>query len=190
MNQYQIIPGSIGATAAQNKLSIAETFLNAEVIIVVDTSGSMSDRDSRGGKSRYDVACDELRALQGSMPGKIAVISFSSDVIFNPTGIPQYQGGGTDLAKALRFCKQSDVPGIRFILISDGQPDDPSGALAMAKTYVNKISTIYCGPEDRPTGRDFLEKLAKLTGGETTTADRAMELGRQIMHLLGSGNVL
>jgi len=41
MHNTAIVPGSIGAIAKSNRTSIAETFANADVVIIVDTSGSM-----------------------------------------------------------------------------------------------------------------------------------------------------
>lgn len=179
-----IVPGSIQAIAEQNGKSIAESFLSADVIVIVDTSGSMAAGDSRGGKSRYDVACMELAHLQASLPGKIAVLSFSYDTIFCPSGVPIDQGGTTNLAGALKFAKTADVPDMRFIVISDGEPDDENEALAVARSYKNRIDVIYVGPEDYPYGRDFLKRLAKQSGGVAVTADRAKELAPTIEKLL------
>ena len=72
-NNNAIIPGSLNAVAQQNGQSIAESFINADCIIICDTSGSMSACDSRGNRSRYDVACEELKNLQASLPGKLAL---------------------------------------------------------------------------------------------------------------------
>jgi hypothetical protein len=179
-----IVPGSISAIAQASGASLAETFLSVDVVIIVDTSGSMDQTDSRSGKSRYEVACDELRKLQASLPGKIAVISFSHDVQFCPAGVAMYFGGGTDLTRALEFVKVADVPGMQFILISDGQPDEAGSALRVARTFENKISVIYVGPEDQPSGRDFLQRLAAATGGKAITADRAKELAASVQFLL------
>jgi len=180
----QIVPGSLGAMARANKTSIAQSFLNAECIVLVDTSGSMDASDSRGGETRYDVACNELAYLQGQMPGKLAVISFSSNVKFCPDGKPYHYGESTDLVKALKFMSVADVPGMKFILISDGEPSNREESLRIAKTYKNKIDVIYVGPEDRPDGRDFLERLSKVTGGTLVTSDRAKELGTSVTLLL------
>jgi Mg-chelatase subunit ChlD len=171
-----IVPGSLSAIAKQENKSIAETFVNADCIVIVDTSASMNSHDSRGGRSRYEVACEELAQLQAHHPGKIAVLAFSNDVMFCPSGIPAYLGGGTDMAKALQFAKIADVTGMQFILISDGEPDDETKTLDIARTYQNKISTIYVGPEQHPAGRDFLYRLAQATGGTGITVDRAREL--------------
>lgn len=185
--QYQIVPGSIGAIAQANNRSIAEAFISCDVVILVDTSGSMSANDSRGGRTRYDVACEELATLQSSMPGKIALINFSSFPQFEPSGKPQFLCGGTDLASALRFARVADVPGMRFILISDGQPDGPDEALHEARQYTNRIDVIYVGPENLPSGQDFLAQLARVSGGQAITADRARELGSGIRALLAAG---
>lgn len=180
-----LVRGSLYEIAMKNNQSIAESFINCDVVILVDTSGSMSDTDSRGGQSRYRVACEELRALQDSLPGKIAVLSFSSDVHFCPSGLPIFQGMTTDMAKALQFAQVADeIPGMRFILISDGEPDSASETLSIAHRYKNKIDTIYVGPEDRPIGRDFLTRLAQASGGQTITVDRAKELKAGIETLL------
>ena len=185
MNSNQIVAGSIGAVAAQSGKSIAESFVNADVVIVVDTSGSMEACDSRGGKSRYDVACEELKSLQASLPGKLALLSFSDDVQFCPNGIPWQYGGGTDLAKALKFAKMADVTGMRFIVISDGEPSSESEALNVAKTYKNKIDTIYVGPENGD-GQEFLRKLAKASGGQGVTSAQVKELASSVKHLLSA----
>ena len=180
----QIVTGSISFLAQQGNKSIAETFMQADCIILVDTSGSMNSQDSRNGKSRYDVACEELILLQENLPGKCAVISFSSEATFCPGGIPNFQQGGTNMAKALQFVKMGDLPGMRFILISDGEPDDEFRTLEVAKTFQNQIDVIYVGPEENPHGRAFLEKLARATGGKAMIAERAKELAASVTKLL------
>lgn len=182
-----IVIGSLSAIAKQQNKSIAETFINADLVAIVDTSGSMISNDSQGGKTRYEVACEELAALQANHPGKIAVIAFSDDVIFCPSGVPFYFGNGTDMARALEFAKIADVPGMNFVLISDGEPKDEKKTLQVAQTYQNKISTIYVGPEDEPAGREFLRRLAASTGGKSANVEGAKELQVVIekLYLLG-----
>lgn len=170
-----IVKGSLADVAAANRQGLAQTFVNAEVVILVDTSGSMNTADSRGGRKRYDVAVEELAALQAQLPGKVAVLSFSGKVMFCPSGTPYYFGGGTDMAEALRFARMADVPGIRFILISDGEPDSPTATLTVAKTFRAKIDTIFVGPETG-SGRDFLARLAAASGGQTVTAAHVIGL--------------
>lgn len=179
-----IVTGSIADVAQRNGQSLAQTFVNAECVCIVDTSASMDSPDSRGGRTRYEVACEELAALQTSMPGKIAVLSFSSMTMFCPNGKPFNQGGRTDLAEALKFAKVADVPGIRFIVISDGEPDSKTMALAEAKKFNAKIDVIFVGPETLPAGRDFLAKLAAVSGGQVVTADRAAGMALEAKRLL------
>lgn len=180
----QIIQGSLGAIAQEQGKSIAESFINANCIILVDTSSSMGQHDSRGGKSRYDVACEELKTLQANLPGKLALLSFSDDTIFCPNGIPFNYNGMTDLTRALKFAKMGDLAsGMRFIIISDGEPNSEEEALAVAKTYKNKIDTVYVGPEGGD-GQAFLKRLAKVSGGQTVTADRVKELAANVQKLL------
>lgn len=183
----EIVKGSVADIAKQTGQSIATTFLSVDCVVLVDTSGSMGSLDSIAGRSRYEQACIELESLQNNLPGKIGVISFSSHTEFCPFGKPVNLRGGTDLAGALKFAKIADLPGgMRFIVISDGQPDDPQAALQVAKTYKNKIDVIYTGPEDRPTGRDFLQRLAKASGGQTLTADRVKGLAQSVQKLLAA----
>lgn len=179
-----IVTGSMADMAARQNQSLAQTFVNAECVVIVDTSGSMATCDSRGGKSRYTIACEELAALQGAKPGRIAVLSFSNTTMFCPDGKPFNQEGGTDLTEALRFARIADVPGIQFIVISDGEPNDEKSALQEAAKYKAKIDVIYVGPETQPAGREFLRKLAAASGGSLVTADRGKALAESAMRLL------
>jgi len=182
--QMAVVPGSLADVAERAAHSIAESFVNCDTVIIVDSSGSMETRDARGGRRRYDVALEELAALQKRLPGRLAIIAFSTTCHFVPTGIPPLLGGGTDLANALRFAKVADVAGMRFIVISDGEPDNEEEALAVATTYHGRIDTIYVGAESSPVGRDFLARLARAKGGATVTADRVDELADAAERLL------
>ena len=184
--QTQLVIGSLGQIAAQNKTSIAETFIGADAVIIVDVSGSMNQRDSRGGRPRYDVALEELARLQKQLPGKLAVICFSSTVQFVPGGLPPMLDGGTDLAGALKFAKIADVPGVRFVVISDGEPNSQREALDAARAFTNRIDTIYVGPEDDTNAREFLRELAEASGGVHVEAARVLELAARVQLLLSA----
>jgi len=179
-----LVKGSLAAVAATNGQSLAQTFISCDVIVLVDTSGSMGTMDSLEGQSRYDHACRELATLQSSLPGKIGVISFSARVMFCANGIPFNFKSTTNIAEALKFAKVADIPGaMRFILISDGEPDDAKAALQMARAYANKIDCIYVGPLGGE-GRAFLERLAGASGGSFVTAAQAKELAGSVQKLL------
>jgi len=166
-------------------MTLAESFLSADVLLIVDMSGSMGAKDAPGGKSRYEAAENELKRLQEANPGKIAVIAFSDSAEFCPTGIPRRIGAGTNLAGALRFVKPADGTGVRFIVISDGEPDDPWQALAEARSFSSKIDCVYIGPESGH-GRDFLKRLAAASGGTYCQGDAPGLLERQVTLLLGT----
>lgn len=174
-----IVPGSLSVVANQAGTSIAEAFLNADVVVIVDVSGSMDTKDSRGGRRRYDVACDELRRLQADLPGKIAVVAFSSTTVFVPGGVPPFLSGGTNLAGALEFVQPADGT-VRFIVISDGEPNDEFSALRFAHNFASKIDTIYVGPKDNRAAARFLEELARASGGRFATAARAAKLAEKV----------
>jgi Mg-chelatase subunit ChlD len=72
---------------------------------------------------------------------------------------------------------------MRFIVISDGEPDDEKEALKVAKTFKNRIDTIFVGREGAE-GQDFLNRLAKASGGSHVTADRVAQLADKTQKLL------
>lgn len=179
-----VVIGSLSDVAVRQGATIAESFIGAEAVILVDVSASMSEHDSRNGLSRYDVALEELAALQRDLPGKIAVIAFSDYALFIPGGQPPFMATNTNVATALQFAKVADVPGIRFFLISDGEPDNAAEALAVARTFKARIDTIFVGPEWAPHGRRFLQDLAAVANGQSVTAERVQALAAKTETLL------
>ena len=162
-----IVPGSLSAVAKRDGQSLAESFLSADAIVIVDVSGSMDSADvetPEGLQRRYKVAVQELTKLQATLPGKVAVVAFSSSVEFCPGGVPPFRSGGTDLAGALHFVHAADDTGVRLIVISDGAPNDPAAALTQARQFVSPIDVIYVGPEGGE-GAEFLRRLAKASSG-------------------------
>jgi hypothetical protein len=186
MNQPNtaLVMGSLAQIAQAQNVSIAESFLNVDAIILFDVSGSMDTHDSRGGRTRYEVALEELARLQGDLPGKLCVIGFSSNAAFAPTGQPIFTGTGTNLAGALQFVKVADDGDMRYIVISDGQPDDPEKALSVAADFQGRIDGVYVGPEGESEGRRFLERLAVAHGGQAVTAAQACQLAAKTSRLL------
>jgi hypothetical protein len=178
-----LVKGSIADIAERDNTSIAESFVGATCVVIIDTSGSMGEFDIYD-ESRYTRACKELERIQAAFPGKIAVVGFSDRVWFYPEGRPEFQHGNTDMAAALCFVHAADVPGMRFILISDGEPDSEAQTLREAAKFRNKIDTIFIGREGSP-GADFLQGLARATGGITSTTEMIRkELGDNVIALL------
>lgn len=184
----EIADGSLTDMASKYNQSLAETFVNCDAVVLIDTSGSMSATDVRIGDnnySRFHAAVDELRRLQRELPGKIGVISFGSDVTFCPSGMPNKDGGGTAMHKALEFVKRVDGCDIQIILISDGEPNAQDETLRIAKTFQSRVSTIYIGRDGEP-GESFLKRLANATGGKATrtATDQMDNLSRTVRGLL------
>lgn len=182
--EHGVVKGSLADVAKSQGTSVAEAFIGADLVVIFDASGSMAAADSRAGRTRYEVALEELAKIQERHPGKVAILAFSSSVVFVPGGSPPFLAQSTDLAGALEIAKTADVPGISFILVSDGEPDDQDRALRIARTFTAEIHVIYVGPESLPYGREFLYELAKATGGKRTTADRVQELASAVETLL------
>lgn len=182
-NQLTIVPGSLQATSQQKGITLAESFLDVNVLLIVDMSGSMNAHDAPNGLSRYEAAEKELKRLQTELPGKIGIVAFSSWPVFCPNGVPPRLDGGTDMKAALEFVKVADDIGIRFILISDGEPNEPNPTLNIAKTFKTKIDTIFIGPE-MSSGREFLKKLSSLTGGKTVSSKEVGMLAQPVLALL------
>lgn len=171
-----LVYGSLQDVAQRSNKTVAETFLSVDALVMVDTSGSMACNDCQNNRSRYDLACEQLIKLQRDLPGKVGVISWNSYQNFCAGGIPTSPTMGTDLAGVLKFIKPADGTSIKLILISDGEPDNETDALRLAGQFKSKISTIFVGPENSH-GRAFLQKLAALTGGKSTTQSIS-ELGQ------------
>lgn len=184
----QIVKGSIIDITQSNSSSIAETFLSCDALVLLDMSGSMESRDTPSGESRRKVATDQLIKLQKENAGKLALICFADYVLFCPAGVPQDCGGSTRLERGLEYIKPADDCGMKIIIISDGSPNDPNKALDIARTFKNKVDTIYIGPEtDYEGGRAFLEKLASVTGGQSLKSDSPGLLSKEVETLLLKG---
>lgn len=170
-----IVQGSLQDVAQREGQSIAESFLSADAIVLVDVSGSMSG-------TPYQQACQELAKLQRDLPGKVAVIAFSDRPEFAPSGIPRFISGGTDLAEALRFVHVADGTGMRFVVISDGYPNDPEGTIREARKFQSRIDTVYIGPEGGD-GEAFLKRLAQASGGRAST-NKVHQIAERVERLL------
>jgi hypothetical protein len=183
-----LVKGSLYQVAQQQQKPLAELFVNVECAVIVDVSGSMAANDAGEGLSRWQAAGNELAALQGEMPGEIAVLAFSKRVLFVPSGVlPELGtlGDSTGMARALDYVRSMglDVAGIRLVLVSDGAPDSKEKTLNAAAKFTQRIDTIFVGPEGSP-GAEFLAQLAQASGGIAATADRVKELAATAKLLL------
>lgn len=178
-----IIPGSLSHMAKRNSQGLAESFLSAKIVVLLDDSGSMSTNDAPNGLSRREAAKRELVRLQKQNPGEIALICFADFPLFCPHGDVIPCGGSTDMAKALEFIKVADDCGLKIVLISDGAPNSEDETLRVATNFKSKIDCIYIGREGG-SGQYFLDKLMSITGGKRYEADAPGMLGSGVDLLL------
>ena len=182
----EITKGSIADIMQNSNVSLAESFLSCDCVVLFDVSGSMNSLDGHL-KSRFERGLDELRDIQASMPGKFAIIQFADRVDFMPGGVPSMgiSGSGTDLTAALKYAKVADeIPDMRFVIISDGEPRNEITAKQTAAQYQNRIDTIFIGDEnDRWNGQEFLSELAQMSGGKAVTTS-AENIGKEVTLLL------
>lgn len=187
-----LVKGSVAQVAADSGKKVEEVIMEAEILVLIDQSGSMNARDGRGHSSRYDVADEELAKIQRDHPGKIVVVSFSDDVQVNLDGRPTRFGGGTDMEKALTYVYEAGVDGLlTIVLVSDGEPDDSytggADTMAAAARFSSPIHTIFVGP-DGGEGAAFMRRLAKATGGKPYVSVKPGELGAGVIALLEDKN--
>lgn len=184
MDKYAITKGSIADIMQREDVSLAESFLSCDCVVLFDVSGSMAHKDDSGA-TRFDRGIGQLREIQADYPGRFAIIQFADRVDFMPGGVPAMGVSGfcTDLTAALKYAAAADaVPDMRFIVISDGEPDNEATALAAARGYSNAIDTIYIG-EDDGGGKRFLQQLARASGGASVET-AAENIGANVLYLL------
>lgn len=185
-----IVQGSLKDVADTSGATIHDLFDRLTACIMVDVSSSMTTHDASGGISRYDAAVEQLKRLQKDLPGKIAVGWFADKADIAISGVPLDPHGCTNMVAALEKMKVFDGGNqVKLILISDGEPDGgtETETLNLARTFSNKIDTIFVGNE-MSAGATFLKELAAATGGVmmTNQTARLNELNQNIRLLLGA----
>lgn len=167
IQKYSSVKGSLQSVANKQAITVAQAFVDAEIIVLLDVSVSMTARDGYPYNldSRFKKACNQLAKLQSEDPGKVALVCFDDRQTFESSGIGRQPHGSTDIAGALSFVHKADGTGMQFVLISDGEPDNEESALDQAKQFKSKVHTIYIGPENGQ-GADFLKRLSAVTGGQ------------------------
>lgn len=169
------VRGSLVQVSQASNKPLAKVMLGISAVILFDSSSSMG-LSAGGSESRYELAHRELSRLQAEIPGKIAVVAFGETVAFCPDGNPPAPHGGTAMTEALEFCKLFDIKSTKFILISDGAPNNRDTALDVAKTYKNTIHTVYTGKSGSEYAEAFLREVSTVSGGRFMQAHQAVGL--------------
>lgn len=121
-------------------------------ILALDTSGSMSSL-CQNGRTRAENLRDAIKDLP-DMP----CVTFGLGVhLFESQSLASTEpGGGTPLTEAIKLAKDNGYS--HLIIVTDGQPNDPAGALREAVDL--KIDAIYVSDPPVP------EFLITLSGGQ------------------------
>lgn len=127
---------------------------NYDIVIAIDKSGSMSKRDCRGGKSRWQYVQETAGALARKAEeidnDGITVVLFGSSVHVseNVTSAKVEQifsehepGGSTDTAAALSAAlnTRKDKP-LLIVVLTDGEPDDKQAVEAVIVNATQNLS--------------------------------------------------
>lgn len=136
-------------------------------VAICDCSGSMDE--TAGARRKIDHLREALKELWSQIRGG-RLIGFSSAPIWlsDPDDLPA-PSGGTDLAAALTLA--AGVEPSRSVVISDGQPNDETAALAAAEKLSGRIDVLYCGPDDDAKAIDFMRRLARVGCGSAIVHD-------------------
>ena len=133
------------------------------VMLLIDTSGSMSDRIVGGG-SKIEGLRTSVKEI-GPKENGVPMIAFGGpyDAQVRFVDAVPDPDGGTPLHVAIPYAKEYGAT--RLVVVSDGQPDLSEECLLQAKTFGGQIDVVYVGnPGDH--GSAFLDELAHLTGGK------------------------
>ena len=141
-------------------------------VLLCDTSASMGWQDTWTGKRRIDHLAEVLAYVLSKT--KVQVLcSFNSIVrehkLTTSVSLEEPQGG-TDLALALRWCRNEVEPEPEQLLIlSDGQPNDPDNAIRamrmlMAAWGKPPVHCYFCGDDNDAPAKAFLAQLAAMGG--------------------------
>jgi len=183
------IEGSIQDIANQTGQTIESVFAACKAAVLLDVSGSMRDADVHFGneadrninvKSRFEAASDSLRDIQRLYKGHIAVICFSDSVQLCPSGVPYFQGGGTKLHSAMEYILPLDGSGMKFIIVTDGHPDNPDKCLKLKERFTQPFEIIGIG---KGANKEFLEKLGNFTSISDQKDQMSLEgLSQKLLH--------
>ena len=178
-SEQKVAQGSIYDVSNRQNVPVEAVMADAQAVVFLDRSGSMShyinedqydpfayNRPNPGGNTRFEDANKALEGIQRRYDGKIILIPFSTFPELQLNGVPRPPDGGTDVAAALEMGKQFDGLGMKFVLISDGEPNSDVAAIEVAKTYEDPIDTIFIGADKDIRGIDFLNRLSAATRGQ------------------------
>jgi len=184
-SQKNVTKGSIFDVASTSGIKPEEVLTDADVVVMLDLSSSMSHRQANG-VTRFDKAKDALADIQKAFPGRCVLITFADRARMELGGVPSRPSGMTNVYAALEVAKQFDGLDTKFYLISDGEPNCTSKEeiFAAAEEFTDPINCIFIGEDHDRAGQQFMSQLAALTGGKNTGRVEPALLGQTIKLLI------
>jgi len=177
MSDDKVVKAETGMVRSKFERTLAKMEGSQDTVLVLDTSGSMQEHGATG-ERRIDALRSVVYGIRSRGTAFRQLIfntdSEWSDIITEPTG-------GTNLAEAFDACRAAGAKHV--ILVSDGEPDDPTAALHAAKQLGCPIDVFYVGPEGHASAQDFMKSLAKTTGASVGSVSFA-ELESKIAGVL------
>ena len=197
----KITEGSIADIARRRGDRIEAVMADAEMVVMLDISSSMSkpideadysawnpERYEHGEgytRTRFTAALEALSAIQMKYQGKVLVIAFNSVAEFLSGGLPSQPSGGTNMNLALDLAKEFDDTDMKFTIISDGEPSNPENVIQQAKTFKTPIDTIFIGNDHDQRGLDVMNRIAAASRGKALGKVDPNDLGETTIKLLG-----
>jgi hypothetical protein len=172
------------------------TDLKRDYVLIIDKSGSMSEKDCPGGKSRWDYCQESTFALCSKMdtldPDGVDLYVFASNFKKYPNTtadkvkqvfVENDPSGSTALDLVLRDAFSSRKGATTIIVVTDGEPNDKAAVARLITEESNKlekdedlaISFIQVGKNE--DAKNYLKsldddlKLAKFDIVDTVTFD-------------------
>lgn len=158
------LPAETGATARHRQRFDRA---GSGVVVLCDTSSSMDE--SAGRRRKIDHLRDAVDGVIADLPDAV-IVAFDSSPrrVTLAADIPE-PSGGTALHLALDEAARQRPA--KTIVVSDGQPDSETTALAAAERLPGVIDVIFCGRDSDAAALDFMRRLARLGGGQVVTCD-------------------
>jgi Mg-chelatase subunit ChlD len=163
------LPVTTGAVAAQQKRLDRRS---GDSVILADISHSMNS-PAWGELRKIDVLRQAVAASMQQTPCRLIAFSAHAREV---QAVPEPEAN-TNLAAGLRAAQALD-PGVTLV-ISDGQPDNPAEALAVARTFRGAIDVLYVGPDSDAVAIAFMQKLAQAADGQVRVNDIGHRAGAQ-----------
>ena len=170
-----MLTGLAARKAKEQELAAANSAAKAEIRVedckdrirqVFDDSGSMY------GEAIKNAIAGTEEFLRSCTPNQtaVAIYPMNKDGISLTTNLPAAalyvkgikETGGTPLLQTLKKMREANPTLTRAIVFSDGQPDDSRfEAYGVNKDWGLIVDTVFIGSY----GSEFMEELAKVTGG-------------------------